>query len=258
MDVKKQTIDLAKVDRDSFLRKTLSAYIPSLEVDFLLDQECIAKFLDAEILKKISDSVVRNRCLMVGSISLSTSISGSLGTLALIPVDCAQFAYHAVKLSQELYYIYGKRNMFTCQGKEDMDMLLYLLLGAGSAVTITTSTLSALGQKLYQKALWKLHLRSLSFLPFVGCAIHGGMSAYAMYSLALEYIERLQDMVEEQIDATPKEVAKQIGEFIDVEYREAEEKIRSFCNLAKLREYYQYLEAGYLSKEEFEQLKLDL
>lgn len=258
MDIRKLTLEMTKVDRDSFLRKALSAYMPSTRIEEVVKSDCVMKELDAPTLEKISKELIKNRCLYVGGLSFSASLSGAAGTMLLLPLDCIQFAYHAMKLSQELYYLYGTRNMFTYKRKEELELLVYMLAGAGSAISLTTSSLSAIGQKLYQTGMAKLHLPSLSVLPYIGGIIHGSSSAYAMYSLAIEYIERLQEMVEEKVETTPAQVAKEIGTFIDVEYHVAEEKLRSFCNLEKLREYYQYMEAGYLSEEEFEQLKLDL
>lgn len=258
MDIKKFTLEMTNVDRDSFLRKTLSPFMPSTEVEEAVKSDCVMKKLDRVTLDKITKELVRNRCLYVGGLSMTSSFSGVAQTLMLLPFDCAQFAYHAMKLSQELYHLYGTRNMFTYKSKDELELLVYMLAGAGGAICLTTSSLSAIGQKLYQAGMSKLHLRSLSMVPCVGSILHGSLSAYALYSLAIEYIERLQAMVEEKVETTPAQVAKEIGTFIDVEYHVAEEKLRSFCNLEKLREYYQYMEAGYLSEEEFEQLKLDL
>lgn len=256
--MKKFTLEMTKIDRDSFLRKTLAPFVHVNELEDIIACDCVMDRIDSSTLEKVAKEVVRNRCMVVAGLSMSTSISGVAGTVLLLPVDCAQFAYHAMKLSQELYYLYGTRNMFTYKSKDELELLVYLLAGAGSAICLTTSSLSAIGQKLYQMGMSKLHLRALSTVPLIGCVLHGSLSAYALYTLAMEYIERLQAMAEEKVETTPAQVAKEIGTFIDVEYHVAEEKLRSFCNLEKLREYYQYMEAGYLSEEEFEQLKLDL
>lgn len=258
MDMKKITLEMTKIERDSFLRKTLSPYVPSEKVEKIIKSDCVMESVDCAVLENIAKELVRNRCFYVAGLSMSTSLSGVAGTMLLLPLDCVQFAYHAMKLSQELYFLYGTKNMFTYKSKDELELLVYLLAGAGGAISFATTSLSAIGQKLYQAGMSKLHLRALSTVPYIGGVIHGSLSAYALYSLALEYIERLQAMVEEKVETTPAQVAKEIGTFIDVEYHVAEEKLRSFCNLEKLREYYQYMEAGYLSEEEFEQLKLDL
>lgn len=258
MKLKDISIELAKIDRDRFLRKTLLPYLPSNEIEQLIKEDQLSENISEKTLKRMSDELIRKRCLYVGGLSLSTSLYGTASTLLLLPLDCAQFTYHTMKLAQELYYIHGTRNMFTYKSNEELELLVYMLAGASSAIAITGSTLGTIIQKLYAYTFSKMRLKSLSLVPFVGSVAHGSLSAYALRSLAQEYIVKLESMVAENVETTPAQVAKEIGTFIDVEYKEVEGKIRSFCNLEKLREYYQYVEAGYLSEEEFEQLKFDI
>lgn len=258
MNAKKITWEITKVERDQFLRSTLQPYVSAEVLETIIQSDNVSAQLDEELLKRIGNECIKKRCLCVAGLSGMTSMSGALGTMVLLPVDFVQFAYHAAKLSQELYYLYAPKQLFTIQKKEDLDVLIYMLAGAGGAITLSTASLSALGQKLYQKACQKLSFKSLSMLPFVGGAIHGSMSAYALYSLAEEYREKLCEMNEQEEQTTPQQVMKEIGTYIDVEYHEAEEKLRQFCNLAKLRELYAYLENGYINEQEFEQMKLDV
>lgn len=258
MDLVKTTLDVTHVERDHFLRKLLQPYVASDKIESYLQSTCVANRLDKEIVEKINKEIIQARCFYVGGASFSTSLFGSLTTALTLPFDCAQFAYHTLKLAQELYYFNGTSGMFTYQHKDELELLVYMLIGADGAISITASSLSIIGQKLYQYACKKIHLKTLAFVPIVGGVLHASANVYALHELAQEYLQRLSQMVEEEVATTPATVAKEIGTFIDVEYKEVEDKIKRFCNLEKLREYYQYVEAGYMSEEEFEQLKLDL
>lgn len=189
---------------------------------------------------------------------MGISLYGISSTLLLLPVDFAQFAYHSAKLSQELYYLYGHRDSFRYTKNEDLEVLLVMLIGADCAITLTTASSSVLTQMLYQKVCHKLSWKALETLPLIGGALHGSLSAYALYSLAEEYRDKLLEMYASHNHSESPKTHKEIGTIIDVEYHEAEEKLRSFCNLEKLRDLYVYLENGYINEAEFEQLKLNL
>ena len=135
---------------------------------------------------------------------------------------------------------------------------MVMLIGADGVLTLSSASLSVIGQKLYEKVCKKLSFKGLAALPFVGSAVHGSMSAYALYSLADEYREKLIELNEQSQATSGDEIVKEIGQFIDVEYHEAEEKLRHFCNLERLRQLYMYLENGYINQQEFEQLRLNL
>lgn len=257
MDFKKYTLDMTRVERESFLRSVLTPYVPAHNIEAIIAGDCLGEQVDKDILHTIGNECIRRRCLYAGGLSLGTSLYGGLGSFVLYPLDFAQFAYHAAKLSQELYYIFGRRDMFRYRKQDDLEALIYILAGADAAITLSGTTLGALGQLLYRKGCDKLSLKALGALPFVGGALHGSMSAYALYSLAEEYRLKLIEMNEKHQDdavITPQA----IGEVVDVEFHEAEVNLKQFCNLAKLRELYSYLADGYIDEQEFEQLKLNL
>ncbi len=258
MDIKKYTLDMTKVDRDSFLRSVLQPYVPAHQIEAIVASDCISDLVDSDILMRVGAECIRKRCMYVGSLSLGTSLYGALGSFVLYPLDFTQFAYHAAKLSQELYYLYGRKDLFRYRKQDDLEALIYILAGADAAITLSATSLAALGQFLYRKGCRSLSMHTLSALPFVGGAIHGSMSAYALYSLAEEYQLKLMEMNEQKQGDTAQKHAKQIGEVVDVEYREAEVNLKHFCNLERLRELYAFLEHGYINEQEFEQLKLNL
>ena len=258
MDLKKRSLEITKVDRDSFLRKVLSAYCPPDTIEKAIQSDCVAHSIDADVLAMASDEWIKKRCMYVGGIALSTTICGTAGTLLLLPIDFAQFAYHAAKLSQELYFLYGKKDSFHYRKNDDLELLMVMLAGADGVLTLSSASLSVIGQKLYEKVCRKMSFKALAALPFVGSAIHGSLSAYALYSLADEYREKLMEMNVQDQEASCEGIVKEIGQFIDVEYHEAEEKLRHFCNLERLRHLYTYLENGYINQQEFEQLRLNL
>lgn len=258
IDLKKLSLEKTKVDRDSFLRTALSPYLPSDQVERAIYSDCVAECVGMEIITKAGNDCMKKRCLYAGGMSMGISLYGISSTLLLLPVDFAQFAYHSAKLSQELYYLYGHRDSFRYTKNEDLEVLLVMLIGADCAITLTTASSSVLTQMLYQKVCHKLSWKALETLPLIGGALHGSLSAYALYSLAEEYRDKLLEMYASHNHSESQKTHKEIGTIIDVEYHEAEEKLRSFCNLEKLRDLYVYLENGYINEAEFEQLKLNL
>ena len=258
IDLKKLSLEKTKVEREPFLRNALAPYLPSDQVERAIYSDSLGECVGMEILTKVGNECMKKRCLYAGGMSMGTSLYGISSTLLLLPVDFAQFAYHASKLSQELYYLYGRRDSFRCNKSEDLEVLLVMLIGADCAITLTTASSSVIAQKLYQIVCRKLSWKTLGALPLIGSAVHGSLSAYALSSLAEEYRDKLLEMNEAHKEADSNEVLKEIGTIIDVEYHEAEEKLRSFCNLEKLRDLYVYLENGYINEQEFEQLKLNL
>lgn len=250
-------IEWITVERESFLRTALLPYCSPEELTSLLSCKDLSEQLDAAILKKVSDAQIQKRCLLLAGCAWSTSLSGGLSTLISMPLDFALFAYQASKLVQELYILYGNETL-TLSNPKDQELLLWMLAGASGAITLSGSTLSALGQFLYTRACKSLSFHALSALPLVGCALHGGFSAYALYELSQEWIEKLMKQKAEHKTTNAHNIIKEIGEIIDVEYHEVEDTLRKFCDLKKLNDLYAYLEAGYINEQQFHQLKQTL
>ena len=255
MNIQNDTWDALYIDREQFLRSSLLPFASLEQIEACIQSEQGTCCLTKQQQKQWANSCIRNRCLYVGGLSMATSFHGALGTMLLMPLDCVQFAFHTIKLAQELYYIYGTKQMFSISSKEELEVLIYMIVGADCAISIAGCTMSALGQKLFQIAMRNLRFRSASMLPYVGCMLHGSMSIYALSSLAKEYVQRLQDMSATQRETTSSEVVKELGDIINAQYYEVEENLHSFCDLKKLKEFYTYVEEGYISEEELENLK---
>lgn len=258
MEWKKWGMKYTTIDRNVFLRKTLLPYIGAEKCEEAIEQDVPSLQLHQDLVAKIAHECILNRCLYVAGASGFSAFGGIATTLIALPFDCAQFAFHTMKLAQELYYLYGSKDMFQCQKAEDMEILIVMLCGASGAITISGSTMSIVAQKLYERILVKTPLRALRYVPYAGGIVNAGVSAYALKAMAEEYIERLIEKRELEEETTAAEVVREIGEFIDVEYHVAEEKLRQFCDLSKLRELYRYKEEGYLSDEDFATLKQEL
>ncbi len=257
MDVKKYTWEKTKVNREHFLRKVLAPYMSATKLERVIESESVCDVVDQKMLQSIGNECIMRRCLYVGGMSLGTSMYGGVGAFVLYPLDFAQFAYHAAKLSQELYYLYERNTSKPKRTSQQVEVLLYLLAGADAAITLSGASLASLGQLLYRKGCQKLSMHRMAALPFIGGAIHGSMSAYAMYSLAEEYRNILLDQKESEGEVSAP-YSMRLKDALDVEFREAEVKLKHFCNLEKLRELYAFLEKGYIDEQQFEQLKLNL
>lgn len=255
MKEKNITWEMTKVNREQFLRTSLLPYYSSEKIEQIIHHPCVSDVIEHEILDEIGNTCIRRHCMHTGGISLLTSLSGALGTVLLLPVDFVQFAYHMAKLAQELYILYGTKQMIQCEKKEDLEVLQWMLAGASGATSLLATSLSAYVQTLFAKTMRAKTWHHLSMIPWLGCGIHAGTSAYTLYALAEEYREHLVSMRENNQVTSAQGVVQEFNNIIDVEYHEIEETCCRFCDLSRLRELYRYLSEGYIDEQQFQQLK---
>lgn len=96
-----------KVDRREFLAKSFSKLLSPDELAELIEKGSGQANIDKQILNKLAKKVISNRTMQSSSLSFATGIPGGLALAATIPADTAQFFAMALRLSQELGYIYG-------------------------------------------------------------------------------------------------------------------------------------------------------
>lgn len=250
MNVKELVTTITLIDRTSFLRSALISYITLDDLKIVLEEGVHSVEISPSILHEISEKRIRKYALEATEMSFC---AGSVGGVWLMPIDYAQFFLCSSQLLQELYYLYGMDEQMPIQSKQDVEMLLYLIAGGSGTVKTAGSALGALSKYLLKRTGKKLAFR---FLPVIG-GLSSAMFTYSsMISIAHEFITYIKQMPIDETSEQP--LVKKIESFIDVEYQEAEAAIYKFCNLEKLKELYQYVEAGYLSDDEFKKLKKKL
>lgn len=243
-----------KVDRDKFLNNLLIDNIKDKEiVRQAIDKNTIDAGIDAHTLNKIAKSLISKRTTQTTTASFAVGIPGGLAMAATIPMDTLQFFGTALRLAQELAYLYGYEDLW--EGNEiddekvkgELTLFLGVMFGVGgsaSALRLVSSNLSKQAlKKLPQKALTKtfyypiikktasiigIKVTKDSFaksvskaIPILGGVVSGGITYASMKPMG----NRLNKVLNESIsNYTDKDLERDIrdieNEIVDVDYKE--------------------------------------
>lgn len=249
MNIKDIVTTVAMIDRTAFLRSVLIDYLSLDDLKIVLEKGIHAISIDASVLEEIAEKRIRKYAVEASEMSFC---AGSVGGIWLMPADYTQFFISSSQLLQELYYLFGADEQIPIQSSRDVEMLLCMIAGGSSTLKSAGSALGAMSKYLLKKTGKKIAFR---FVPVIGGVSSAAFTYSSLVSIAHEFMEYLRQL---PVTQSSQPLAKQIETFIDVEYQEAEAAIRKFCNIEKLKELYQYADAGYLSDDEFAQLKKEI
>ena len=231
-----------KVIRDKFLAETFAT--ENISIQDVLDLGPVAAGLSQERLTYIANKHILIRTSQSSIASFVAGIPGGLAMAATIPADIMQFFGMALKLAQELSYLYGAKDLWQ-DGQVDNEkvqnqLLLYCgvmfsVSGAVSGVRVLSTqvaktTLKKLPQKALTKTFWYPILKKISkkvfdytltknvlaknvskAIPVIGGVISGGINFASMMPMA----HRLMDAFDSAaFDYTQEEFEQDI---IDLE-----------------------------------------
>lgn len=205
-----------KVRRRPFLRKQFEKEAP-IRLQEVLSKGPIETGYRQDGLMKRSKKLLTQRSLVSTAASVGAGIPGGLA--ATIPVDFAQFYGIALRLCQEIAYLYGEPDLWDLgelnQDKVKQQLLLYLgvmldVRGASQTLqlitakrmgyteeeptevfgykNVITSIAKNLGIEL-SKELVEQGVRKL--IPVVGSVISGGITFVSMRSMGMKLIQVL-------------------------------------------------------------------
>ena len=153
-----------KVERNSFLREMFKDSDESL-LTAILEKGPVEAGCDRELLKKKAHKIVQTRTAFSTGASFAAGLPGGFAMAAAIPADILQFYGVALRMAQELAYLYGEEDLwdkdFLDRNRVTNQLILYcgVMLGASGAVQSVRILSSALAKqalkKLPQKALTK-------------------------------------------------------------------------------------------------------
>lgn len=211
-----------KVNREAFLAELFKG--DEYEIQDILNFGPVDANVPQEKLASMANTLILKRTSMSSVASFVSGIPGGLAMAATIPADLMQFFGVALRLSQELAYLYGAQDMWQ-DGKLDDErvqnqLLLYcgVMFGVSGAVSgirvLSTQIAKTAAKKLPQKALTKTFwypmvkqigkflsikvtkttvARGVSkAIPIVGGVISGGLNFASMMPMA----NRLQAALE--------------------------------------------------------------
>lgn len=211
-----------KVDRRKFLSETFSS--EEYAIQDILDFGPIQTGVSQEKLAKLADKLILKRTSQSSLASFAAGIPGGLAMAATVPADVLQFFGMALRLAQELSYLYGADDLWKNGQIDDekvqSQLLLYcgVMFGVSGAVSgvrvlstqIAKTTLKKLPQKALTKTFWYPMVKQIGkaigvkvtkstvakgvskAIPVLGGVISGGLNFASMMPMA----NRLQSALE--------------------------------------------------------------
>ena len=139
-----------RVDREAFLREQFKSKEPEA-LSSILAFGPVAAGCDRDTLRGKADKVILETTLTSTGVSFLAGLPGGLAMAATIPADILQFYCMALKMAQEIAYIYGEQNLFTGDAPDEERVTNQLILycgvmlgtsGSAQAVRLTSSALA--------------------------------------------------------------------------------------------------------------------
>lgn len=203
-----------KVSRSKFLAETFAT--EDVAIQDVLDYGPVAARIPQDRLTTIANKLILKRTSQSSIASFAAGIPGGLAMAAIIPADVLQFFGMALKLAQELSYLYGAQDLWQ-DGQIDDEkvknqLLLYcgVMFGVSGAVSgvrvlstqIAKTTLKKLPQKALTKTFWYPMIKQIGkaigikvtkstvaqgfskAIPVIGGVISGSLNFASMMPMA--------------------------------------------------------------------------
>lgn len=151
-----------KVNRHELLISEYSKYINTNDIPVLLNQGPIAAGLTKDKVDKVAKKLIDKRVLFSSGASFLAGLPGGIAMSATIPADIMQFFGIAIRLSQELAYIYGFDDIWEDNDDESIKNQLTLYLGSMFGVTGASEAIRVVSSRLSTQALKKLPQQALT------------------------------------------------------------------------------------------------
>lgn len=228
-----------KVDRRKFLSETFAT--EDVSIQEVLDLGPVAAQIPQERLSVLASKLILTRTSQSSLASFVAGIPGGWAMAATIPADVLQFFGMALRLAQEMSYLYGAQDLWQ-NGQIDDEkvknqLLLYcgVMFGVSGAVSgvrvlstqIAKTTLKKLPQKALTKTFWYPIVKQIGkaigikvtkstvaqgvskAIPIIGGVISGGLNFASMMPMA----NRLQAALDSAaFGYTEEQLAKDIIE----------------------------------------------
>lgn len=244
-----------KVDRKKFLAEVFANQ--DFAIQDIIDLGPLQANVPKEILSKLANKHILTRTGQSSVASFIAGIPGGLAMAATVPLDVLQFFGMALRLAQELSYLYGADDLWQNGELDDEKVKNQLLLycgvmfgvsGAVSGVRVLTTqiaktTLKKLPQKALTKTFWYPMIKQIgkaigvkvtkstvakgisNAIPVIGGVISGGMNFASMLPMANRLLEALESA---SFDYTEEELEKDIKIVETIDYSDEPDEIEDF------------------------------
>jgi hypothetical protein len=214
-----------KVDRSEFLAQQFAKYDTYGNMRTILDRGPLEAGISLAVIDKIAKTLIEKRTILSTAVSTAAGLPGGLAMAVTIPADTLQFFGVAMRMSQELAYLYGRADLW--QGdtadSEQVTRELTLYLGVMFGVAGSASMLRILNapnsrqllnqapqedltQTMYYPLLKKISSYigikitkktfaqgASKFVPVLGGLLSGGMTYFSMKPMGNRLRETLYD-----------------------------------------------------------------
>lgn len=157
-----------RVDREAFLREQFKDREPEA-LNSILANGPVAAGCDRDTLRRKADKVILGTTLTSTGASFLAGLPGGWAMAATIPADLLQFYGMALKMAQELAYLYGEPDLFKGDISEDDEgmnqLILYcgVMLGASGAAQTVRLMSSALAKQALERIPQKAQTRTFYY-----------------------------------------------------------------------------------------------
>lgn len=170
-----------KVNRELFLREQFKG-LPRERMEEIIDLGPVAAGVDRSQLRKMSKKIINERTIISTGASFAAGLPGGLAMAATIPADMLQFYGVALRMAQEIAYLYGEADLwngeFLDNDKVTNQLILYcgVMLGASGAAQAVRVMSSALAKQLLKKLPQKALTKTFYYPIVKGIAKFFGVS----------------------------------------------------------------------------------
>lgn len=238
-----------KVNRNKFLAEAFAN--ENVDMELVLEKGPLAAEISQQRLTVLAGKLILKRTSQSSLASFAAGIPGGLAMAATIPADVLQFFGMALRLAQELSYLYGAQDLWQDGQVDDekvkSQLLLYcgVMFGVSGAVSgvrvlstqIAKTTLKKLPQKALTKTFWYPLVKQIGkavgikvtksavaqgmskVIPVIGGVISGGLNFASMMPMANRLLAALDSAA---FGYTEEEMKQDILEIESISEEEAE------------------------------------
>ena len=230
-------LPLVHVNREDFLIRNLSKLCTPEQLQKALTDGTLNAGIPMSVLDSLANAIINAETIKVTGISAAAGIPGGWAMAATIPADLAQFYAFVIRISQELAYIYGWKEIFTESETldDETNSQIILFIGVMSGVEAAEKVvgklfgevaMNAVAKKVAAKALTKTWFYPIvkkiagmlgqkmtkavfakgvsQAVPVVGAVISGGFTLASFKPMAV----RLKKHLSKLASMTPKQYAE--------------------------------------------------
>lgn len=242
-----------KVNRELFLREQFQKESKEL-IEAIVENGPVNAQVSQDTLRKMAKRIINERTIVSTGASFVAGLPGGLAMAATIPADMLQFYGVALRMAQELAYLYGEADLwngeFLDNDKVTNQLILYcgVMLGASGAAQAVRVMSSALAKqimkKLPQKALTKtfyypivkgickffgvsmtksLFAKGVSkAVPILGGVVSGGITFATLRPMGQRLADTLDDA---HFSYTEKDFHEDWEDIVEISEEEAPEEV---------------------------------